>query len=167
MDQPKTAEAVNQVLQELDQAMDQIREVSQSLAPSPCYRIGLRNALEKLIRECRAIFQGTIQFKFSATARLEPDLAALLYDAIASALDRAMGSPGSSKVNVSVTGAARVLTARIQDNGRTAPNKISGISLGCWREEAGFPFSQRRQERVQLFSFAMGYRASFSWMITR
>jgi signal transduction histidine kinase len=141
MDQPRTADAVGEVLQQLDEVMDEVREVSQTLAASPAYRIGLRGALEKLIRECWAKFEGTVQMKFSATAKLEPELAALFYDAIASAVDEAMARPGSSKVTLSVTGTGRQLTARIQDNGQATRRAVSGISR-VLAEHAGFVFSK-------------------------
>jgi len=140
MDQPRTAGAVAEVLKQLDEVMDQVREVSQSLASSPAYRIGLRGALEKLIRECWAKFQGTVQMKFSAAVKLEPELAALFYDAIASALDEAMARPGSSKVTLSVTGTGRQVTARIQDNGQSTRRAVPGISR-VLAEQAGFMFS--------------------------
>jgi signal transduction histidine kinase len=141
MDQPRTADAVAEVLQQLDEVMDEVRQVSQTLASSPAYRIGLRGALEKLIRECWAKYEGTVQMKFSATARLEPELAALYYDAIASAIDEAMARPGSSKVALSVTGTGRQLTARIQDNGQATRRAVSGISR-VLAEHAGFVFSK-------------------------
>jgi signal transduction histidine kinase len=141
MDHPKAANAVAEVLQQLDEVMDQVREVSQSLASSPVYRIGLRGALEKLIRECWAKFQGTVQMKFSATVKLEPELSALFYDAIASALGEAVARPGSTKVTVSVIGAGRQLTARIQDNGQNSRRAASGIPR-VLAEQAGFVFSK-------------------------
>jgi class 3 adenylate cyclase len=79
--------------------------------------------------------------KFSATIKLEPELGALLYDAIASALGEAMARPGSSKVTLSVTGSARQLTARIQDNGQDTRRAVSGISR-VLAEQAGFVFSK-------------------------
>jgi len=141
MDQPRTADAVAEVLQQLDDAMDEVREVSQTLASSPAYRIGLRSSLEKLIRECWAKFEGTVQMKFSTTVKLEPELAALFYDAIASAIDEAIARPGSSKVTLSVTGTGRQLTARIQDNGQATRRAVSGISR-VLAEHAGFVFSK-------------------------
>ena len=68
MDQPKAEEAVAEVFVALDQAMEQVRKVSQSLAPSPAYRIGIQGALEKLIGERQAEFPGMIRLKYSATA---------------------------------------------------------------------------------------------------
>jgi signal transduction histidine kinase len=141
MDQPKSAEAVGEVLEQLDEVMDQVREVSQSLASSPAYRIGLRGALEKLIRECWATFQGTVQMKFTATIKLQPELGALFYDAIASALAEATARPGSNKVTLSVTGSGRQLTARIQDNGQDIRKAVFGISR-VLAEQAGFVFSK-------------------------
>jgi signal transduction histidine kinase len=141
MDHPKTGEAVGLVLQALDQAVEQVRQISESLAPSPTYRIGIHGALEKLVKESQADFPGTIRLKFSATAKLEPELTALFYDAIASVLGEAMARPGSTKVTISVTGIRRMVTARVQDNGRVTTRKGASIPR-LLAEEAGFVFSQ-------------------------
>ena len=141
MDQPKTDEAVAEVLEVLDQAMEQIRELSHSLAPSLVYRIGLPNALEQLIRERQAEFQGTIRLKLPPAATLEPELGGLLYDVIDCVLGDAMARPGSTKVTVSVTGGQRFVTARIQDNGRTTKERRGCVSR-LLAQEAGFVFSQ-------------------------
>jgi len=141
LDQPKTSPAVTEVLDALDQAMEQIREMSQSLAPSVVYRLGLPNALEQLIRERQAEFNGTIRFKFSAAVTLELELGALLFDAIQGALDDALARPGSSKVTVSVAENTRFVTARIQDNGKNTNPGKGGVSR-LLAEEAGFVFSQ-------------------------
>ena len=141
MDQPNTGEAVGLVLQTLDQAMEQVRQVSQNLAPCPAYRIGIHGALEKLVEERQAEFPGTIRLKFSATPRLEPELAALFYDAIKSALGEAMARSGSSRVTISVTGSRRIVTARVQDNGRNTTRKGASIPR-LLAQEAGFVFSQ-------------------------
>lgn len=145
MDQPNTVETVAEVLRSLDQAMEKIREVSQNLAPSPACRIGLNSALEKLIQERQAAFGGNIRLKYSATVHLEPELAGLLYDAIAAVLGDAMVRPGSSRVTISVTGSRRLLTARVQDNGRKAKKPTRAISR-LLAQEAGFVFSQMTRQ---------------------
>jgi len=141
MDQPDTAEAVAEVLSALDQAMEQVREVSQSLAPSPVYRVGLQAALEKLIEELQADFHGTIRLKFSTNLKLELTFVVQLYDAIAAVLREAIARPGSNKVNVAVTGTKRLVTARIQDNGRKALKPRDYLPR-LLAEEANFLFSQ-------------------------
>jgi signal transduction histidine kinase len=103
------------------------------------YRIGLHGALEKLVEERQAEFPGTIRLKFSATAKLDQELAVLLYDAIASALNDAIARPGSRKVTLSVTGTRRVVSARIQDDGRKTSKGPEALPR-LLAQEAGFLF---------------------------
>jgi signal transduction histidine kinase len=145
MDQPAAGEAVTEVLQALDQAVEQVREVSQSLASSPACRVGLRGALDRLVGKHQAEFRGIIRFKYSATAQLDFELADLLYDAIASALGEAMLRPGSSRVTISVTGSRRLLTARIEDNGRKT-KKVGGAIPRLLAQAAGFVFSETTRQ---------------------
>jgi signal transduction histidine kinase len=126
--------------------MEQVREVSHRLAPCPAFRVGIRRALEKLIAERQAEFHGgTIQLKYSAGGKLEPELGAHLYDAIACVVDEAMVRPGSSKIRISVTGNGHQVTARIENNGRKA-RQTNGTIPRLLAQEAGFVFSQTTRQ---------------------
>jgi signal transduction histidine kinase len=141
LDFPEAAETADAILQSLDEALQRVREVSQGLAPSLVYRLGLQSALEWLMRERQAGFRGTIGLKFSPTVKLDPELGGILFDAIDSCLTQALARPGSSKVSISVTANRRFVTVRIQDNGRKAAKKPQGLPR-VLAEAAGFLFSQ-------------------------
>jgi len=81
MDVPEAATAINEALQILDQAMDQVRALSQKLNPSPAHRGGLKHALLQL-----AELDGTVTVVYSATAKVPVEIAAALYEAASAAV---------------------------------------------------------------------------------
>lgn len=140
MDHPGSEEAVTELMGVLDQAMEHVRAVSQTLAPSPAYRIGLKAALERVIGERQDAFPGVIRLKFSSSARLDRENAVLLYGAIEAALTEALSRPGATKVSVSVTG-VRHITACVQDNGNGAPKVREALPM-LLAEAGGFALSE-------------------------
>src|ERR1700685_2720076 len=56
MDFPQAADSVDQVLIALDEAMERVRVLSQSLNPSPAAHVGLEEALSQLVAVCAASF---------------------------------------------------------------------------------------------------------------
>ena len=60
MDFPEAAEAVDEVLVSLDEAMEQVRTLSQALNPSPAAHLGLQGALAQLVAMA-------VQFRTSAS----------------------------------------------------------------------------------------------------
>jgi signal transduction histidine kinase len=113
MDAPDAAGPINEALQILDKAMDQVRALSQKLHPSPTYRGGLKNALLQLAEQ-----QAGISVIYSATAKVPVEIAAALYEATSAAVSEA-ARHGAARIDVSVKGTSGV-RIRISDDGRTS-----------------------------------------------
>jgi signal transduction histidine kinase len=135
MDVPAAAERIQRSLEILDQAMASIRELSEELNPLPVHRTGLRAALERLSEK----FPGLIRVSYSATAVLAPESAAALYEAAASALDKALES-GSTRIAISVAG-KRNVSLRVRDNGASrARSRLLAVPALLARQ-AGLKFA--------------------------
>lgn len=116
MDFPDAAERVREVMDALDDAMERVRALSQSLNPSPVYRYGLKNALADLAAAHRRKFPGKITFTFASPARLPQAVAAAIYEATAAALAEAVGHAGATRIDVSARG-ARIVSVSVRDDG--------------------------------------------------
>ncbi len=112
MDHPQTAEAVDQVLASLDEAMDQVRKLSQALDPSPAAHLGLRAALSQLVSR-----HSIARLTYQSEVHPPPDAAVTIYEAVAATLHRAIQDPAATRIQVTVSG-ARNLTVRVASNGR-------------------------------------------------
>jgi signal transduction histidine kinase len=121
MDFPQAADAADQVLLALDEAVERVRALSQALNPSPAAHVGLEGALSNLVGGCAGLFPGTIQLSYSAPEKPPPDAAVAIYDAVAAVLERAIADRHATRITISVrqsAGAARKLTVRVVSNGR-------------------------------------------------
>jgi signal transduction histidine kinase len=118
MDFPEAAGHLNEVMQTLDDAMEQVRALSQRLSPSPVHRIGLKNALEQLVDSHREKFSGKFLFGFTSPVRPPIDSAVAIYDLAAAAIGDAIEHAEASRIEISVRGAKR-LSVRVKDNGHT------------------------------------------------
>jgi signal transduction histidine kinase len=112
MDHPQTQEAVDQVLASLDEAMDQVRTLSQALNPSPAAHLGLPGALSQLISK-----SSIARLTYKSKVHPPPDAAVTIYDAVAATLHRAIQDPAATSIHIKVTG-TRNLAVRITTNGR-------------------------------------------------
>jgi signal transduction histidine kinase len=124
MDVPEAATAINEALQILDQAMDQVRALSQKLNPSPAHRGGLKHALLQL-----AELDGTVTVVYSATAKVPVEIAAALYEAASAAVAEAVRQ-GAARGN-------RGIRVRISDDGRPSGRVRSLSVVQRLAQEAG------------------------------
>ena len=116
MDFPESRDAVMQAVHTLDQAMDQVRALSQRLNASPAARVGLERALIQRIAQLGSRFSGTIRLVYAAAPpSLEATVA--VYDAVGAALEWAAADRSASRIRVSVKG-RRGVHARLESNGR-------------------------------------------------
>jgi signal transduction histidine kinase len=130
MDVPEAATAINEALQILDQAMDQVRALSQKLNPSPAHRGGLKHALLQL-----AELDGTVTVVYSATAKVPVEIAAALYEAASAAVAEAVRQ-GAARIDISVRG-NRGIRVRISDDGRPSGRVRSLSVVQRLAQEAG------------------------------
>jgi signal transduction histidine kinase len=115
MDLPGTRERVDETLRLLDETLNQVRDLSQDLCPSPAYRGGLKQAMLRLADQhvsngCNVIVE------YSATAAVPAEIAAALHETCGAVVEQAL-QKGAAHVRITVRGAGSVVL-RIVDDGR-------------------------------------------------
>jgi two-component system NarL family sensor kinase len=118
MDVPDAAGPIDEALQVLDKAMDQIRTLSQKLNPSPAHRGGLKNALLLLAEKHSQSGARNVAVVYSSKVSVPVEIAAALYEAASSVVEEAARRQ-AARIDISVKG-ARGIQMRITDDGRTS-----------------------------------------------
>lgn len=101
----------------LEQAIEQLRDITNELNPSIVERAGLQFALDRLIGKTRAGFAGTVRLHFDASLRVPTVLAKTFYKITDCALDIAKANPACSLIDIHVKRAQREYVLEISDNG--------------------------------------------------
>ena len=100
----------------LEQAIEQLRDITNELNPSIVERAGLQFALDRLIGKVSARFSGTLRLHFDASLRVPTLLATAFYKITGCVLDLAMATPGCSLIDVHVKRAQGEYVLEISDN---------------------------------------------------
>jgi signal transduction histidine kinase len=100
----------------LEQAIEQLRDITNELNPSIVERAGLQFALDRLIGKVRAGFSGTLRLHFDASVRVPTILAKAFYKITECVLDLARATPGCSLIDVHVKRAQGEYVLEISDN---------------------------------------------------
>ncbi len=100
----------------LEQAIEQLRDITNELNPSIVERAGLQFALDRLIGKVRAGFSGTLRLHFDAALRVPTILAKAFYKITECALDIAKAAPGCSLIDIHVKRAQGEYVLEISDN---------------------------------------------------
>jgi signal transduction histidine kinase len=101
----------------LEQAIGQLRDITNELNPSIVERAGLQFALDRLIGKVRAGFPGTLRLHFDASLRVPTVLAKAFYKISECALDLARRAPGCSLIDIHVKRAQGEYVLEVSDNG--------------------------------------------------
>ena len=101
----------------LEQAIEQLRDITNELNPSIVERAGLQFALDRLIGKARTGFAGTLRLHFDASLRVPTILAKAFYKIAECALDLAKATPGCSLIDIHVKRAQGEYVVEISDNG--------------------------------------------------
>jgi signal transduction histidine kinase len=101
----------------LEQAIEQLRDITNELNPSIVERAGLQFALDRLVGKARAEFSGTVRLHVDASLRVPTILAKAFYKIADCALDIAMATPRCSFIDVHVKRAQGDYVLEISDNG--------------------------------------------------
>jgi signal transduction histidine kinase len=104
----------------LEQAIEQLRDITNELNPSIVERAGLQFALDRLIGKARAVFSGTLRLHFDASLRVPTILAKAFYRIAECAIDTAKSTPGCSLIDVHVKRAQGEYVLEISDNAPVA-----------------------------------------------
>jgi signal transduction histidine kinase len=101
----------------LEQAIGQLRDISNELNPSIVERAGLQFALDRLAGTARAHFPGTLRLHFDASLRVPTILAKAFYKMTECALETALAAPGCSLIDIYVKRSQGEYVLEITDNG--------------------------------------------------
>lgn len=101
----------------LEQAIEQLRDITNELNPSIVERAGLQFALDRLIGKARAGFAGTVRLHFDTSLRVPTVLAKTFYKITDCALDIAKANRECSLIDIHVKRAQREYVLEISDNG--------------------------------------------------
>src|SRR5271154_717750 len=101
----------------LEQAIEQLRDISNELNPSIVERAGLRFALDRLAETVRANFPGSLHLHFDASLRVPTILAKAFYKVTERALETATAAPGCSLIDIYVKRSHGEYVLEITDNG--------------------------------------------------
>jgi signal transduction histidine kinase len=116
-DQAPGVDARASEIQELlEQAIEQVRDITNELNPSIVERAGLQFALDRLIGKVRTGFSGTIRLHFDTSLHVPTILAKAFYKIADCALDVAKATPGCSLIDVHVKRAQGEYVLEISDN---------------------------------------------------
>jgi signal transduction histidine kinase len=140
MDFPAEAERVGRIAAILEQALDNVRQVSQGLAASPVYRGGLERALVRLGEELAEAVPVDIHLDYDVSGPVPRQTAVALYDATAAALGAAVRGARAKEVEVRVRDKP-ALTVEIRDNGRSRGRKRVLAVAALLAGVAGLRFS--------------------------
>lgn len=108
----------------LEQAIEQLRDISNELNPSIVERAGLHFALDRLTGKARRAFPGTLRLHFDPSTRIPTVLANTFYKIAECALETAMARPGCSLIDIQVKQAKGDYVLQIADNGE--PDEFDG-----------------------------------------
>jgi signal transduction histidine kinase len=101
----------------LEQAIEQLRDITNELNPSIVERAGLQFALDRLIGKARAGFTGTVRLHFDASLRVPTVLAKNFYKITEYAIEIAKANRECSLIDIHVKRAQREYVLEISDNG--------------------------------------------------
>jgi two-component system NarL family sensor kinase len=126
----------------LEEAIVQVRNLSQELNPAMVERAGLKFGLERLAARRQASFSGTLRLEIDAAVRLPATVATAVYRIAEQALDNAVRHAGCSWIEVLVRPVEGVATLEVIDDGR------------------GFSVEEAREQRRGLGLQLMRYHAT-------
>ena len=141
MDLPEAAARIDEALRTLEETLNQVRDLSQELCPSPAYRGGLKQALLRLAETNGFQRQSAachVAVEYSATAAVPAEIAAALYEAASAALEQAL-QKGAAQVNITARGTGP-LVLRIADDGRKSGRARALRLIRTLAREQGLAF---------------------------
>jgi signal transduction histidine kinase len=116
----------------LEQAIQQLRDITNELNPSIVERAGLQFALDRLIGKARAGFSGILRLHFDASLRVPTILAKAFYKIADCAIDIAKASEECSLIDIHVKRAQGEYVLEISDNAPvddTAPASLGQLLM--------------------------------------
>jgi len=114
----------------LEQAIEQLRDLSNELNPSIVERAGFEFALERLIGRARKNFAGTIRLHYEPAAHIPGGIAKIFYKIAECAMQNALARSECSLINIQVKRSHGEFVVEISDNGTVHETASSALPLG-------------------------------------
>jgi signal transduction histidine kinase len=113
----------------LEQAIDQLRDISNELNPSIVERAGLHFALERLAGKARKNFNGTLRLQFDSATHVPTTQAKTFYKIAECALDAALARERCSVITIQVRHSRGEFVLEVNDNGEVDNSDSNPPSL--------------------------------------
>jgi len=114
---PEIAPRTIEIQKMLDLAMSQVRTLSYDLNPAVVERVGLQNALDRLVGRTRTRYSGTLRFLFDSSIRVPLEVGNAWYKIAEHSLENALKHSGASKIELQVRPTANSIEFEIRDDG--------------------------------------------------
>lgn len=102
----------------LEEMMENVREYSYELNPSTVERAGLRPALDRLATRIRSRFSGSLRINVDPSLKLDPKVAAALYQIAQEAVENAVQHASCTMIEVTAKPARAGNYLEVRDNGK-------------------------------------------------
>jgi signal transduction histidine kinase len=102
----------------LEEMMEEVRNYSYELNPSAVERAGLRTALDRLVTRLRQRFVGTLRLNVDPSLKLDPRIAAAMFQIAQEAAENAVQHASCSALEIAVKSTRNGTFLEVRDNGR-------------------------------------------------
>jgi signal transduction histidine kinase len=127
---PGIDERASEIQSMLEQAIEQLRDISNELNPSIVERAGLQFAMDRLAGKVRKHFEGALRLHFDPAARIPTAIATTFYKITECAVDNALTRPGCSLIEVKLKRTPSEFVLEIRDNGQIDELDSSTVTWG-------------------------------------
>ena len=115
---PGLDERAAEIQSMLEQAIEQLRDISNELNPSIVERAGLQFAMERMAGKVRKSFDGSLRLHFDPAVHIPTALATTFYKIAECAVDNALARPGCALIEVKLKRLQGEFILEVRDNGR-------------------------------------------------
>jgi PAS domain S-box-containing protein len=115
---PEICARIAEMQKMLEEMMEAVREYSYELNPSTVERAGLRPALDRLAGRVRERFTGSLRINVDPSLKIDPKIAAALYQIAQEAVENAVQHSSCSLIEIAVKSTRSGGFLEIRDNGK-------------------------------------------------
>ncbi len=146
---PELHAQVGEIQKLLETMMEEVRDYSYELNPSTVERAGLRPALDRLAARVRSRFTGTLRLNVDPSLKIDPKIAAAMFQIAQEAVENALQHSSCSTVEIAVKSSRTGTYLEVRDNGRgfdpadleSARRGLGLLSMEHYAAEAGLELS--------------------------
>lgn len=115
---PDVCARIGEMQRVLEEMMESVREYSYELNPSTVERAGLRPALDRLAARVRDRFPGSLRLNVDPSLKLDPKVAAAIYQIAQEAVENAVQHASCTMIEVTAKPARAGNYLEVKDNGK-------------------------------------------------